>query len=50
MLCALPDTAYLPDKETREKNEEPKVPLKISEKVIERMISGAALWKECNSI
>lgn len=47
MLCALPDTAYLPDKETREKNEDPKVPLKISENM---MISGAALWKKCNSI
>lgn len=37
-------------KKLGKKNEEPKVPLKISEKVIERMISGAALWKECNSI
>lgn len=30
-----------------EKNEEPKVPLKISENM---MISGAALWEERNSI
>jgi len=46
-MCSTGYSVYLPDKETREKNGEPKVPLTISEDV---MISGAALWKERNGI
>lgn len=59
MLCALPDTANLPDKETREKTkqnqkpEEPKAPLKISENMMidfwcslmERMQQHLNIWQ-----